>query len=122
MKEASQSEIPVVDVSAYFQAPFANDDGFPSEEQRAVSKRLDSVCRELSYFFVDGLPMSSETLAKMFQHASDMFTIATAEEKSRKLAPISRPSHVGYTGYGVETLNRETGSDIKEVRLTFMDC
>lgn len=109
------STVPTVDLSAYFRSPFPGEDGFPSEQQKQVSKQLDSAFRGLGFVILEGLKLDKHLLDVMFQHAKTMF-LRPAEEKESKLHPITRPTHVGYFAYGSERLNPTRGGDLKEVR------
>lgn len=107
------SIVPTIDLSAYFQSPFPGEDEFPSEQQKEVSKQLDSAFRGLGFVILDGLKLDPHLLDMMFQHAKTMF-LRPAKEKETQLSPITRPTHVGYFAYGSENLNPTRGGDLKE--------
>lgn len=106
---------PVVDLSPLFQSPLPGEPNFPSVEQRDACNALGRASAEFSYCYLSGLPVATSLTDKMFDAANQLFLGLSGEEKTRGLAPITRPSHIGYTPYGVEVLNTERGCDMKEV-------
>jgi isopenicillin N synthase-like dioxygenase len=106
----STFELPVVDFTAFVEAEVQPDG--PTEAQIQTAKALDEACRSHGFVCLRNTGISKEAVQRTFDASKTLFQ-GTDKAKS-KLKQLDFVSNTGYIGFGVESLNRRRGADMKE--------
>lgn len=107
-------KLSTVDLSPFLNGPRAGTPDFPTDQQKAVSRVIDSAFRTNGFFLLNGHGISTEDVKGMFEISRELFSMSDEQKRSR-LTPIEPVSNVGYLCPGLERLNPRRPPDPKEV-------
>lgn len=120
LNAASESVFEEVDLAPFQNAPFAGDDGFPSDEQMHAAKQIDRAYRNTGFILLSNFGPTIEVLDTAFAESKELFKLST-EHKTTKFKKFDFGNDgmiIGYRNFGTENLNQNRTPDYKEVSLT----
>jgi len=92
--------LPVIDFSQF------------EQNKTAIAQQIDSICRDIGFFYLTGHPVPLPLLEQMLAQSQAFFNLPLDEKM--KLRWAGTQSNRGYSFVGQERLNPEGGSDHKE--------
>lgn len=106
-KSRSESVLPVVDLSSFF------NDGTEEDKQIAADK-LVAACKEVGFVYVKGHGVPSETIEEAFSVAEKFYDLPV-EEKMKAPHPPGWAVHRGYSWPGLEKVSntKSTGDAVE---------